>query len=195
MEEVAVEQEEKVKEPGFFQKLFFWFIVPVLFLLAILLIIAYFTNTNVFSVVDGVKEKIPFLSSEKEVVENSAITESKIVELQASLKEKEAEVEKLQTEIEGSNSEKETLMAEKEELTLEIQRLQQEKDVATKAFSENVAIFESMSAKSAAATLTEMDDEQAMKIITQLKPATVTAIFEKMAPADSAKYTQLLLKD
>jgi len=49
-----------------------------------------------------------------------------------------------------------------------------------------------MSAKKAAAILTEMSESEALRIMSSMKSNTLTAIFEKMEPADAARYTELL---
>ena len=51
-----------------------------------------------------------------------------------------------------------------------------------------------MSAKSAAPVITEMDDEEAIRILTNLKPDILAAILEKMVPQDAAKYTTMMAK-
>ena len=180
------------ESPSFFQKLFFWFLIPLMFALAVFLIIATFTNTNVFEMVDGVKEKVPFFSSEDEAVENTALNEEKVVTLEAEIQEKEAEIAQLQEEIDAAAETNGQLEAEQARLLQEIELLKSAQEETQLEFEEILKTFESMSAKTAAPILTEMDDTKALRIMSSMKSDTLAAIFGKMNPADAARYTELL---
>lgn len=180
------------ESPSFFQKLFFWFLIPLMFALAVFLIIATFTNTNVFKMVDGVKEKVPFLSSTDEPVENTALNDEKVVTLEAEIQEKEAEIAQLQEEIDAAAETNGQLEAEQARLLQEIELLKRSQEETQLEFKEILKTFESMSAKTAAPILTEMDDTEALRIMSSMKSDTLAAIFGKMSPADAARYTELL---
>ncbi|MER2259879.1 MAG: hypothetical protein ABS945_14805, partial [Priestia megaterium] len=139
-------------------------------------------------------EKIPFISSdEKEgVVENSSLNEQKVVELQAEIQEKEAQISQLQSQIDASATEKEELLTEQERLLFEIEKLQRDQEETKKEFKEILSTFEKMSARKAAPILVEMSDTESVRIMSEMKPDTLSAIFAKMAPADAARYTELL---
>lgn len=49
-----------------------------------------------------------------------------------------------------------------------------------------------MSAKSVAPIITELSDDQAVRILSNLKPDKLAEVFSKMNPADAARYTELL---
>ncbi len=195
IEQVAVEENSE-KGPGLFQKLFFWVLIPLLFTFTIFLIVAQFTNMNVFQFADGLKDKIPFLQSEEaEVAEDSPLNEQKIVTLQAQLQEKEAEISQLQSKLDSSEEEVETLLIEQERLNFEIEKLKRNQEETAKDFNEILSTFEKMSAKKAAPILVQMSDEEALRILSSMKPDTLSAIFEKMSAADAARYTELLAKN
>ena len=185
----VIEVEEK--KPGFFQKLFFWFLIPVVFTVAVVLIIAQFTNTNVFQLADSVKDKIPFISSE-EVIEDTAVNAEKVVSVQAEIQEKEAEITQLQTEIESATASNEELLLEQERLLNEIEQLKRAQEETQLEFKEILKTYETMSAKKAAAILAEMTESEALRIMSSMKSNTLMAIFEKMEPTDAARYTELL---
>ncbi len=189
-EQLDVEEEEK--KPSFLQKLFFWFLIPVLFTIVLLLIAAQFTNTNVFEFVADIKDKVPFLASETEVVENTSLSSEKVVALQAEIQEKEAQILQLETEIETATTENEELLIEQERLLHEIEQLQRAQEQSQLEFKEILKTFEDMSAKKAAPILVEMPDADATRIMASMKPNTLTAIFEQMEPKKAAHYTQLL---
>lgn len=188
VENSQIEQPEN--NPGIFQKLFYWVLIPMFFILAILLIVSMFTDRNVFKYLD----ELPFVSSndDQELVDSSAQTEEKLVSLQAELNEKEAEISQFQIKFESSNVEKQDLQAEIEQLQYEIEKLISSQEESKKEFKEILTTFEKMSAKKAAPILVQMSDTEAVRIMSNMKPETLTALFEKMSPADAARYTQLL---
>ena len=187
VEKNQIEQPEN--KISFFQKFFFWFLIPLVFCIALLLIFAMFTQKNVFEYIDN----IPFISSDKEeVVEQSAQNEEKLVKIQAQLQEKEVEVAQLKSKVDSTNTEKQELELEIERLNYEIEKLRNSQEESTKEFKEVLSTYEKMSAKKAAPIIAEMSDDEAVRILSNMKPDTLTAIFEKMTPENAAKYTQLL---
>lgn len=188
IEEVELEE----KKPGLFQKLFFYFLIPLTFTVAVVLIITYFTNTNVFQIADSIKDKIPFMSSEDEIIENTSLNEERVVSLQAEIQEKEAEINQLQTEIEFATASNEELLLEQERLLNEVEQLKRAQEETQLEFKEILKTYEAMSAKKAAAILTEMSESEALRIMSSMKSDKLTAIFEKMEPANAARYTELL---
>lgn len=189
-----VEQfEELEKKPGFFQKLFFWVIIPLTFAIAVLLIVANFTNTNIFSFADKAIDKVPFVSSKgDEQKDNPMLNSDKVVSLQAEIQEKEAEVTKLQTEVDNKTAENEELTLEIEKLKFEIEKLQRQTNEYKMEFDDILKTYESMSAKKAAPIITAMSDEDALRILSSMKSDTLAELFTKMSAEDAARYTKLL---
>jgi len=188
--QVNTENHEE-NSPGFFQKLIFWFVIPLLFIVAILLVVATFTNFNVF---EKASELTNLNGSEEEAsIEGSTEQfNEKIVGLEAEVKEKEAEIEQLQAELDKAKAENQENQTVQEQLQYEIDKLQRDQTAAKKEFEELLESFEQMSAKSAAPILVEMSDEQAVKILANMQPDSLSAILAKMTPADAARYTELL---
>lgn len=195
---VEMPEEKQDKKTGIFQKLLLWILIPLLFTVAIVLIIAKFTDVNVFDKAKELTADIPLIGDEEGKDKNSGkdnlILEERVVNLQAELKEKEAELFKIQSELEVSSNEKEALLLEQERLLDEIAVLQRCDENAKQKFKEIISTFEKMSAKSAAPVITNMTDAEAIQILTSLKPDTLAAILEKMTPKDAAKYTSLMTK-
>lgn len=183
------------KSPGFFKKFFYLFLIPLMFIVAIALILATVTEYNVFKMANNAIEKIPFVGSsddEKIVVENSSLNEKKVVELQAEVQEKELQITELQSKIDSSAIEKEELLTEQERLLFEIEKLKRNQEETQKEFNEILSTFEKMSAKTAAPILVQMSDTESLRIMSNMKPDTLSAIFTKMSPVDAARYTELL---
>ena len=192
IENIEVEVEVEKKSPGIFKKLFLLVIIPLLFAIAILLIVAQLTGTNVFQMAKNATQSLPFISSEEEVIENSSLNEEKVVQLQAEIQEKEVEITQLQSEIDSAANEKETLLIEQERLLFEIEKLKRDQETTQKEFGEILTTFNKMSAKTAAPILVQMSDTEALRIMSNMKPDTLSAIFTKMTPEDAARYTELL---
>jgi flagellar protein FlbB len=191
IEQVHMEQPEK--KSGFFQKLFYYFLIPVVFCIAVLLVITLLSEKNVFEYI----EELPFFSSndDQQLLDSSGETKQKIVSLQAELQEKEAEIAKVQSQFDSATVENHQLQVEIERLQYEIEKLKISQEESTKEFKDILSTFEKMSAKKAAPIIVQMNETEAVRILSNMKPDTLTAIFEKMSPQDAAKYTQLLTNE
>ncbi|WP_318615419.1 MotE family protein [Sporosarcina sp. YIM B06819] len=187
---------EKGKSAGIFQILLLWIFIPLLFASAVLLIIAKFADINVFDKAQEWSGKLPFVGEKNEEQDDAGVANlvlgEQVVALQAEIKEKEAELFKVQGELDKSVSEKEKLLLEQQRLNDEIAQLISEKDISKKEFNGIVTTYEQMSPKSIAPVITKMTDGEAVRILASLKPDTLAAVLEKMAPEDAAKYTSLL---
>lgn len=179
--------------PGFLKKFLYLFLIPLMFTVAIILVVTTVTNTNVFKIAGNVAEKIPFIKKEEPSdVENSSLSGEKVVALQAEIQEKEVQITQLQTQIETADTEKDELLAEQERLQFEIEKLKRNQEETQKEFTEILATFEKMSAKKAAPILVQMSDTESLRIMSSMKPDTLAELFTKMQPADAARYTELL---
>lgn len=187
---------KKNKSSGNFLTIMLFVLIPLLAVSAVFLIIAKFTDVNVFDKMKEMTSKLPFVESEvkrdEDIGSDNIILEERVVNLQAEIQEKEAQLFKLQQELDISAEEKQELLQKQEELLYEIELLQLEKDDTKRKFTEIVSTFEKMSAKSAAPVLAKMNDTEAVRILTSLKPDTLAAILEKMSPEDAARYTSIM---
>ncbi len=187
------------KKSSVFQVITLTIIVPVLFTLAIVLIIAKVADVNVFDKAKEWTASIPFIGDDKQTAdkENNSddlVLEDRVVTLQAEVKEKEAQLFKLQDDLTKSSEEKEQLLIEQEKLVDEIAVLMRDKDDSKKEFKEIVTTFEKMSPKSSAPVLMKMSDAEAIKVLTNLKSDTLAAVLEKMPAENAAKYTTMMTK-
>lgn len=189
-----VEQPPKKKAGGFL-KFFTWIILPLMFVVAVLLVVATLMNTNVFDLGKKAIGNLPFVPSEEQQAKDAVVNnDSKIVNLQAEIQEKEAEITQLQKKLDTTTSEKEKLTIEKEQLQFEIEKLNRQQDDVKRDFNDILSTFDKMSPKSAAPVLINMSDAEALRILTNLKPDKLAAILEKMDAKDAAKYTELMAK-
>lgn len=177
-----------------FPKILMAVLIPLLFVSAVLLIIAKVTDVNVFDKVKELSSNLPFVSESKEAdgAGNDVVLEERVVGLQAEIKEKEAQVFQLQEQLDTSTDEKDALLIEQERLLYEIETLVQGADSKTSKLTEIISTFEKMSAKSAAPVITNMSDAEAIQILTNLKSDNLASILERMSPEDAAKYTTMM---
>lgn len=184
------------KSIGFFQILLAWIIIPLMFTMAVVLIIAKVADVNVFDQAKEWTAKVPFLEQKDtdEKVEGDLILEERVISLQAEIQEKEAQLFEVQDELAQVKDSNETLEIEKEKLNEEIEKLKLAQSESKRDFKEIVTTYEQMSAKSSAPVITKMGDAEAIQILSSLKPATLAAILEKMSPEEAAKYTSMLTK-
>ena len=69
-------------------------------------------------------------------------------------------------------------------------KLQQDEN--RRAFKDIIRTYESMSPKKAAQIITVLEEEEAIKVLSNIKADTLSAILEKMEPASAAKLMQKL---
>jgi len=173
-----------------------WVLIPLLFTTALVLIIAKFADVNIFDKAKELSGNLPFITEKKEedLVMDDLVLEERVVTMQAEIQEKEAQLFKVQQDLDKSATENEKLLIEQEKLLDEIAVLVRDKDDSKRNFNEIVTTFEQMSAKSSAPVITKMSDAEAIRILTNLKSATLASILEKMSPEDAAKYTTMMTK-
>jgi flagellar motility protein MotE (MotC chaperone) len=189
----VTEEEKETKSNGRFQWIVFVVFIPLLFAIVIALGVMTVAGINVFEKA----QSIPFISKVLPASneENQNQLENRIISLQAAIEDKEAKISQLQNEIDGSEKDNEKLQATIEQQKLELEELRQIGEENKRAFKEVVSTFESMSAKSAAPVLLNMDDQEAIKILSSIKPDNLADILEKMPPEDAARLTGLLSTD
>ncbi|MCQ6274096.1 hypothetical protein JMM81_03755 [Bacillus sp. V3B] len=187
-------EEQKRKQYSKTQWFFVVIVIPSLFAITVAVLVLTVAGVNVFEKVNEIREKVPFIPSEEEITEKQALEEleGKLTELKAEVKDRETTIVQLETETKGKTQEIETLKLEQEQLQKEIDNLTQSQQLEEQAFKGIVNTYETMSAKKVAPIITEMNDTEAMKILSSLKPGTLAAILEKMTATDAAKYTGLL---
>lgn len=169
-------------------------VIPLLFAITVTLIILTFLGINVFEKAEQVTNKIPFISSMN--TEKSSIAteeyESKLIELEGSMKDREAEIDQLEKELENKEAEIHRSELEQQRLQDEINELLAIQEENKRAFDDILQTYETISPKRSAPILSNMDQQEALKILSSLKSDTLAAILEKMEPADAAKFTELL---
>ncbi|PWW27367.1 flagellar motility protein MotE (MotC chaperone) [Cytobacillus oceanisediminis] len=186
-------EEQGSQKASKFQWFLFAFFIPILFAVTVALLVFTLSGNNIFVTVKEYGQKVPLLSS---IINgessNSEVMESQLIELEAEIKDREARITQLESQLDSKELEIERAGLEKQRLEQEIKELTAIKEENKRAFKDIVKTYESISAKKAAPILTEMKDEEALKILSNVKADTLAAIMEKMDPEDAAHYTALL---
>ena len=188
---------EERKAGSFFQMLLAWFVIPLVFAIAVLLIIAKVADVNVVEKAKEWTASVPVLEQKKEdssTKKDKKVLEERVVVMKEELKQKEQQLMDIQEDLKKSNAKNEELTLAQEKLQAEILVLQKTNDDSKKELGQLVSTFEQMSAKSAAPVITKMEDAQALQLLSQMKADTLASVLEKMSPEDAAKYTALLAK-
>ena len=174
---------------------FQWFlfaIVPIFFTILIVLIIMTIAGVNIFQYAKDVGSKIPVVSSmiqdEAPTVEN----QQKIVDFEAEIKDVNAKMIELENSVSTKDQEIQSLDTERQRLLQEIEALKIVQEENKSAFKDIIRTYEAMTPKKAARIITALEEAEAIKILSNLKADTRSAILEKMDPTDAAKLMQQL---
>jgi flagellar motility protein MotE (MotC chaperone) len=192
MEEKLVEEQEE-KTNSKIKWFFMVVLVPSIFALAVVMVVASVAGVNVYEKAMEVKESIPFLSSSKEETkESNNEREDKLTALNEAIKEYKSTIADLQKEVDSKDKAIQKLELEKKQLEQELSALENNQSDDNNEFKNIVKTYETMSAKKAAPIITQMNDKEALQILSVLKPNTLASILEQMNATDAAKYTTLL---
>ncbi|AIE59656.1 MotE family protein [Bacillus methanolicus] len=195
MEKILEEKEEK--KIGRLQWILYVAVIPMLFALVVALIVMTIAGINVFDAAKDYGKKIPVVSSIFKDENSKSITEieQSMVELEGEIKDKEAKISQLESQMQNKDLEIERLKLEKKRLESQIDELAAIQEENKRAMKDIVHTYETMSAKKAAPIITKMKNEEALKILANIKADTLASIMENMPPEDAAKFTELLTNE
>lgn len=188
---IRTEAEEE-KSPGKLQVFFLLIFVPVLFLIFIVLIVTTILDINVIEKAEEIGIDVPFLGEEAEPENVPVNPEDRIVSLQAQIEERDVYISQMEQEMTSLEDENDLLIEEQEALQADIERLQTEQDAVGREFAEIVSVYEDMKGKEAAPIIMDLNDEDAIRLLSNLSAEMVAEIFSAMPPADAARYTELI---
>jgi len=194
---MSKENIQEEKKYSAFQWILFVIIIPLMFAITVVLVVLSVSGINVFEGMKNVGEKIPVISSifdgDKEVVDIDY--KQKYGELQGEIKNQEAYIQSVENQLAEKDEEIKNLQLEKETLLNQIQELELINENRMVEMKEIIKTYETMSAKNAAAIIVEMDDTEAMRILSNMKADALAEVLQKMPPEDAAKYTSLLTSE
>ncbi|MFE4893908.1 MotE family protein [Peribacillus butanolivorans] len=180
---------------------FQWFLVifiPLIFAVTVAMVVFSVAGVNVVEKAKEMSAKIPFaeLIQKDEVKENSAKDTEKVsrklAKLETEIENKEKEIEKLEGIIDTRDKAVEKAKAEKQQLQSEVKQLRESQDGSKKTFKDIIRTYETMAPKKSAPIITEMSDEDAVKILASMKADILAKVLEQMTTADAARLTKRL---
>lgn len=176
------------------QSFFIIVVIPSIFAVAVALIVATVAGVNVIDKAKEYREKIPFLPSQEEqiVEKQKQDLEEQIKELELEIKIRDDSIAQLKSRLDSKDKEIEKLQLEKKQLEREIETLLSLEQKTQQEFREIIKTYETMSAKKAAPIIVQMNEQDALEILSHLKSDTLAAIMERMNAADAARFTSLL---
>ncbi|WP_071459446.1 MotE family protein [Bacillus massilinigeriensis] len=190
-------EEKEIEGRGRLRRILSFVILPALFAVTLALIVMSFAGINIFDSAREIGARIPGIKQLVQKSETPSIKEAekRMIGLEAEIKNQEAKMEQLQSKLDNKEKENDRIQLEKQQLEEQIDELAAIQAENKRAFKDIVRTYETMSPKSAAPIIAKMEDGEALKILKNVKPDSLSAIMEKMVPEDAAKYTELLTSD
>ncbi|MFE5428048.1 MotE family protein [Peribacillus simplex] len=180
---------------------FQWFLVifiPLIFAVTVALIVFTVAGVNVVEKAKEMSAKIPFIESDQKDEEkgkpakNDEKVSMKLEKLETEIESKEKEIEKLEGIIDTRDKAIAKAEAEKQQLQTEMNQFRDSQNNSKQAFKDIIRTYETMSPKKAAPIIMEMNDEDAVEILSSMKAATLAKVLEQMNTADAARLTKKL---
>ncbi|MDM5358016.1 hypothetical protein [Peribacillus sp. ACCC06369] len=180
---------------------FQWFLVifiPLIFAVTVALIVFTVAGVDVVEKAKEMSGKIPFIESNQNGEEkgNPSKNDEKVLmkleKLETEIENKEKEIDKLEGIIDTRDKAIEKAEAEKQQLQTEMNLLKDSQNASKQAFKDIIRTYETMAPKKSAPIITEMNDEDAVEILSSMKAATLAKVLEQMTTADAARLTKKL---
>ena len=171
-------------------------VVPLFFVILITLILMTVAGVNVFQIGEEIGSDIPVISNMlKDEGEGDISTvqyQQKIVDLEAEIEDVNAQMAELESALVSKDEEIQSFNIERQRLQQEIEELKLAREDNRRAFKDIIRTYESMSPMKAAQIISALEEEEAIKVLSNIKADELSVILEKMDPADSARLMQKL---
>ncbi|WP_057913410.1 MotE family protein [Peribacillus muralis] len=180
---------------------FQWFLVifiPLIFAVTVALIVLTVAGVNVMEKAKEMSASIPFIDTDKKDEERGSAARSdekvtiKLEKLATDIENKQKEIEKLEGIIDTRDKAIAKAEAEKQQLQMEMNQLKDSQSGKNKAFKDIIRTYETMAPKKSAPIITEMNDQDALEILSSMKATTLAKVLENMSTADAARLTKKL---
>lgn len=180
--------ETKKRKKSGLSKFTFFVFLPLLVIMSIVLFVTTILDINIFDQTKQITEKIPFLSSD-----NDKLTEEygdQMISLQAEIQDRNIEVKQLEQMVEKKEGEIDQQAIKIKQLEETIGELEQIQEDNKRAFKEVVTTFESMAPKKAAPIIIEMQETEAIELLSAMNVETLAKILEQMPAKNAAAYME-----
>lgn len=192
----GLEELEKSKISKF--QWFFVIFISLIFAVTVALIVFTVAGVNVVEKAKGMSEKIPFIELDHKneekgnpAKENEKVS-MKLEKLETEIENKKKEIDKLEGIIDKRDKAILKAGAEKQQLQTEMNQLKESQNGSKQAFKNIIRTYETMAPKKSAPIITEMNDDDAVEILSSMKAATLAKVLEQMTTADAARLTKKL---
>jgi flagellar protein FlbB len=189
-------EEIETKKQGFFKWLLYVIFIPALFAAILFAIVFNALGYDVIGSIKDMSKHIPFISSTEETVAKGTKSTSDASKLEAKTQKQEEEISKLKKDLEQKQA---------DIRSLEIQLRRETSSVASAEEAEGEALakmnrlvkkvtqsYEEMKPKQAAKIVQELPKEDAIELLSRVKPDVLAAILENLDPKLAATYTSSL---
>lgn len=198
---MKIEMEKQLEENEKQKKSFQWFVfvvlIPLLFAIAVALVISTFAGFNVFNAAGDLAKKLPFVGSSSQKNTTATVNkqaENDVISLQAQVKDDEAKISQLQSKLDSKDQEIQRAQLDNSRLQQEMDSITASQKNSKRALSDLVTTYETMSPKKSAPIISKMTDTEALKILTSVKPEILASMMENMDPTQAARFTELMTK-
>ncbi|RSK27030.1 hypothetical protein EJF36_09165 [Bacillus sp. HMF5848] len=171
-----------------------WFLfvilVPLLFAIVLSFVILTVAGVNIQDTLQKYGSNVPvvknFVPKTEEMLKKEDL-QGQILTLQKTVDEKEASITMLESQLKGSQEEVSKLQEEIDSLLEQLRKKKQEQTTIEEDLKKITSMYEEMSSKNAAAIITKLSDDEAIRILERLDSKKVAEILEKMPPDDAAR--------
>lgn len=192
----------KTKESGKFQWFLFVILIPLVFAIIVTAVLFQLLDVNAAAPLQNAASKIPVvkeLITAKEPAGKSAASnqEDGTQELKKTIEDQKQQLSILESDLKASQEEVNRLNQKIRSMENLEQKSKDESSNSNEANEKReidklVAIYESMSGGKAAKILAELNDEEALTLLTKLSNRKLTDILSQMTPEDAARFTTML---
>lgn len=168
--------------------------ISIIGIIAIVLLILTISGYNIFDMTKKYGQNIPVISSlfQEDQSKKVAEMETQLIEMEAEVKDREARIAQLEGQMKSKDDELKRSQLDNGRLEEEMDELIAMNAENKRAFKDIVRTYETMSPKKAAPILAGMNEQDALRILADVKPDVLASILEKMEADTAAKFTNLL---
>ncbi|MGY4689823.1 MotE family protein [Salibacterium sp. K-3] len=175
-------KQKKEKKNGKGQWFFLIIFIPVVFALILGIVLLSVLGVNVVDMGRSMMNEVPGITMSQEETEENA-EESAPEASPEELAAKEEEIATLEQQLEAKNTEIRELEQEIETIQVEQEAEAEETDQENPALQEAAQVYESMGASEAAAVLSEMENEEVIRHLSETGTELRAEILAEMEPA------------
>lgn len=181
-----------------FEKLFYFFLLPVAFFFVLSVIVIFFLGERVTQPMMNIGQQIPIVSGwlqEEEVMEEEDILEQLEQDLQQSMADatsQEREIQRLLTELESTREEADLLRQQVESQIIEEEQFAELEEERQIRYQELARLYTQMSASRAAAILEELTRHESALIIRHMGVDDQAQMLARMEPQVASEITVIL---